>query len=137
MANFHKTVLLESGVMRKHHAPFGGGQKEKQMMLLTGCLPYVVHHALCNLIEPIFEWSFIHDSYANRVGKGAHRALDRAQAYARRYRYVLACDVVQFFPSVDHQILRGILARVLRDRDVMWLVVIALAFADHNLLSSA
>jgi retron-type reverse transcriptase len=39
----------------------------------------VVHHALCNLMEPLFERSFIHDSYANRVGKGTHRALDRAQ----------------------------------------------------------
>lgn len=46
----------------------------------------VVHHALCNLIEPLFERSFIADSYANRVGKGTHRALDRAQSLARRYR---------------------------------------------------
>ena len=62
----------------------------------------VVHHALCNVIEPLFERSFIHDSYANRVGKGTHRALDRAQDFARRYRYVLPCDVRQFFPSIDH-----------------------------------
>ena len=82
----------------------------------------VVHHALCNVIEPIFERSFIHDSYANRVGKGNHRALDRAQFFARRYRYVLPCDVRQFFPSVDHAILRRILARKLPDPDVMWLV---------------
>ena len=31
----------------------------------------VVHHALCNLIEPTFERSFIHDSYANRIGRCA------------------------------------------------------------------
>jgi retron-type reverse transcriptase len=82
----------------------------------------VVHHALCNLIEPIFERSFIYDSYANRVGKGNHRALDRVQGYARRHRYVLLCDVRQFFPAVDHALLRRILARKLRDPDVMWLV---------------
>ena len=44
----------------------------------------VVHHALCNIIEPIFERSFIHDSYANRVGKGSHRALERTRQYSRR-----------------------------------------------------
>jgi retron-type reverse transcriptase len=82
----------------------------------------VVHHALCNLIEPIFERGFIGDSYANRVGKGTHRALDRCQAFARRYRYVLSCDVRQFFPSVDHTLLRDILGRKLHDPDVMWLV---------------
>lgn len=82
----------------------------------------VVHHALCNVIEPLFERSFIFDSYANRVGKGTHRALDRAQAYARRFRYVLPCDVRQFFPSIDHAVLRAILARKLRDPGVLWLV---------------
>lgn len=45
----------------------------------------VVHHALVRVIEPIFERGFIFDSYANRVGKGTHRALDRCQAFARRW----------------------------------------------------
>lgn len=82
----------------------------------------VAHHALCHVIEPLFERSFIYDSYANRVGKGTHRAIDRAQAYARRFRYVLQCDVRQFFPSIDHAILRQILAHKIADDDVMWLV---------------
>jgi RNA-directed DNA polymerase len=71
----------------------------------------VVHHALCQVIEPIFERRFIHDSYANRVGKGTHRALDRCTYFARRYRYVLQCDIKQHFPSIDHAILGDILAR--------------------------
>ena len=82
----------------------------------------VVHHALCTLIEPLFEWGFVRDSYANRVGKGTHRALDRAQGYARRYRYLLQCDVRQFFPSIDHAVLHETLARKLDDPEVMWLV---------------
>jgi RNA-directed DNA polymerase len=82
----------------------------------------VVHHALCNVIEPRFERSFIRDSYANRVGKGTHRALDRCQAFARRFRYALQCDVCQFFPSVDHKILRQTLARKLHDPGLLWLV---------------
>jgi RNA-directed DNA polymerase len=82
----------------------------------------VVHHALCNVIEPIFERSFIADSYANRVGKGAHRALDRCQQLARRFRYVLQCDVQKFFPSIDHTILCDILSCKIPDPDVMWLV---------------
>ncbi|MBW1781290.1 MAG: RNA-directed DNA polymerase [Deltaproteobacteria bacterium] len=82
----------------------------------------VVHHALCNVIEPLFERSFIFDTYANRVGKGNHRALDRAQAFCRRHRFVLPCDVRHFFPSIDHAILKEILARKLRDEDTIWLV---------------
>jgi len=82
----------------------------------------VVHHALCNVIEPLFEHSFIFDSYANRVRKGTHRALDRCQELARRYRYVLSCDIRQFFPSIDHAVLRGTLGRIITEPDVMWLV---------------
>ena len=82
----------------------------------------VVHHALCNVIDPIFERTFIGDSYANRVGKGTHAALDRCQALAQRYRYVLQCDIEQFFPSVDLDILREMLACKLADDAVMALV---------------
>src|SRR3990170_3163616 len=74
----------------------------------------VVHHALCNLIEPIFEKSFVFDSYANRIGKRTHKALDRATHYARQFRYVLSCDIRQFFPSIDHEILFNILDMSLR-----------------------
>ncbi len=82
----------------------------------------VVHHALCNVIEPLFEQRFIADSYANRVGKGTHKAIDRLQQFSRRYRYVLRMDVVQHFPSLDHAILRGAIAEVIHDEDVLWLV---------------
>lgn len=71
----------------------------------------VVHHALGNVTEPIWEARFIYDSYACRAGKGTHAALDRCTQFARRYPYVLQADIVQFFPSVDHDILRSLLAR--------------------------
>lgn len=82
----------------------------------------VVHHALCNLIEPLFERRFISDSYANRIGKGTHRAIDRLQAFARQYRYVLRMDIVQHFPSLDHAILKDTLYHVVQDEDVRWLI---------------
>jgi RNA-directed DNA polymerase len=90
----------------------------------------VVHHALCNLIEPVFERSFIFDSYANRIGKGTHRALDRAQEFSRKYPYVLQCDIRQFFPSIDHQVLRETLRRKLSDPSVLWLCDQMLASGD-------
>ena len=82
----------------------------------------VVHHALCNIIEPAFERSFSADSYANRVGKGTHRALDRCQEFARRYQYVLQCDVRQFFPSIDHALLEAVLQRKVQDPGLIWLI---------------
>lgn len=63
----------------------------------------------------------IHDSYACRVGKGTHRALDRCTAWVRRHRFVLQCDVAKFFPTIDHAILLGILGRTIADDRVLWL----------------
>ncbi len=87
----------------------------------------VVHHALCNVIEPIFDRSFIHDSYANRTGKGTHQALDRCTHFMRRHAFALQCDVLQFFPSIDHAILMRTLSRRIADRDVLRLAETILA----------
>jgi retron-type reverse transcriptase len=82
----------------------------------------VVHHALCNVITQLLERRFIPTSYANRVGKGTHRAIDECQRLARRYAYFLQCDVVQFFPSIDHAILRVELQKALPDESLFWLM---------------
>ena len=87
----------------------------------------VVHHALCNVIEPRFEQLFIPDSYANRMGKGTHRAVARLQAFAGRSRYVLRADIVKHFPSIDHAILRQTLQRVVPEADVLALIDVVLA----------
>ncbi len=87
----------------------------------------VVHHALCQVIEPAFERSFIDHSYANRVGKGTHRALDTCQRWLGRYRYVLPCDVRQFFPSIDHHLLQRALNRRIQDGAIRRLIALLMA----------
>jgi len=82
----------------------------------------VVHHALCQVIEPIWEPRFISTSFACRVGKGTHKAIDQCHAWAHQYRYAFHGDVVKYFPSIDHQIMRGLLARRIADPQVMWLI---------------
>jgi len=82
----------------------------------------VVHHALCNLLEPVFDQSFIEDSYANRLGKGTHRARARCQQFSRRFPYVLSLDIRRFFPSLDHALLRQTVAQKINDEQVLWLI---------------
>ncbi len=82
----------------------------------------VVHHALCRIIEPRFERVFLPDSYANRLGKGGHRAVDRLQEFTRRYRYVLRADIRQHFASIDHAILLGALGNLIPEDDIMALI---------------
>ena len=92
---------------------------------LISAAPYrdrVVHHALCNVILPIFERTFIFDSYANREGFGTHRALRRFTQYARSHRYVLQCDVRKYFPSIDLEILKALIRRKIKCPDTLWLI---------------
>lgn len=92
---------------------------------LISAAPYrdrVVHHAVCRVVEPIFDRTFIYDSYANRIGKGTHKALDRATRFCRRWPYVLKCDVAKFFPSVDHEVLLELVARRIKCARILDLI---------------
>ena len=93
----------------------------------------VVHHALCNVMAPVFEPLFHAHSYANRRGKGTHRAVDQLQAFSRRYRYVLRLDIVKHFPSIDHSVLLAILRRHLHDPRILALAAKILAGGDRVL----
>lgn len=79
----------------------------------------VVHHALTNILEPIFELRFSNNSFACRKGKGTHKALAVAKEGARRFPYVMKLDVRKYFASIDHQILNEQLARVIKCKPTM------------------
>jgi len=79
----------------------------------------VVHHALVNIIEPVFERRFIEHSYACRTGKGTHRALKQFIHWARSSKYVLKMDIRKFFPCIDHDIMNQRIAATLKDPFVL------------------
>jgi len=74
----------------------------------------VVHHALCNLMAPVLERTFIARSFSCQIGKGTTAARECCRRLTNRYRYVLKCDVRKFFPNIDHAILRELLEARLR-----------------------
>lgn len=85
----------------------------------------VVHHAICSVIEPIFEKKFIYDSYACRKGKGTHAGADRIQRFIRKAKdnsYALKCDVSKYFPSIDHEILKKIIRGKIADKKLLRLL---------------
>jgi len=82
----------------------------------------VVHHAICNLLEPIFERRLIYDTYACRTGKGSHIALRRCQEFARKNEFFLKCDIRKYFETIDHDILKKLLRRLLKDARMLSLL---------------
>lgn len=79
----------------------------------------VVHHAIMNIIEPGFEKSFIYDTYANRKGKGVSKALYRMKSYMKKYKYYLKIDIQKYFPSIDHEILKNLLAKKIYSKSTL------------------
>ena len=120
----YNLLALQAELEEKRYRPgpyvtFAIHEPKRRLISAAPFRDRVVHHALCNVIEPLFERRFIHDSYANRRGKGTHAALDRCQQYARQKRYVLQCDVVQFFPAIDHALMMDAIRRVVVDPDTL------------------
>ena len=100
----------------------------------------IVHHALVQVIEPIFDPTFIYDSYANRIGKGVIKATARFDEFKRKVSsngkilpnnfndnnyiegYCLKADIKHYFDTVDNTILLEIINRKIKDKDVIWLI---------------
>lgn len=89
----------------------------------------VLHHAIVKHLNPIFEPTFIYDSYSCRIDKGTHRGVEAFTEHARQVSknwtipcWVLKCDVRKFFASIDHEVLMKILESYISDTDILWLL---------------
>jgi len=86
----------------------------------------VVHHLLVPRLEKVFEPKFIHDSYACRLGRGTHAAVQRLQVFMHRVSrggrvaaWFMQMDIRSFFMSIDRRILCDIIARHITDKDLL------------------
>ncbi|KPJ54867.1 hypothetical protein AMJ47_02225 [Parcubacteria bacterium DG_72] len=89
----------------------------------------VLHHAIFRILYPIFDKSFIFDSYSCRINKGTHRAVNRLSYFARKASknntktiYILKLDIRRFFDSMDHNILLFLIKKKIKDKDAIWLI---------------
>lgn len=118
---------LRRELLEKSYAP--GSYREtiitrpkRRMISAAPFRDRVVHHALCNVVMPLFERKMIFDLYSNRAGKGTHAAIRRAQEYCREHDFVLKGDVRKFFPSMDHAVLKSVIRKTIACRDTLWLM---------------
>lgn len=89
----------------------------------------VLHRAVFRILYPVFDKSFIFDSYSCRIDKGTHRAVNRLNEFAiktskndTRACYILKLDVRKFFDSINHDILIGLIERKVKDKNTIWLI---------------
>ena len=89
----------------------------------------IVHHALCNIIESIFEKSFIYDSCANQKKKGTLFALKRLGLFMKKVSknntspcFIFKADIKHYFEEINHEVLLNIVQRKIKDEKVIWLI---------------
>ncbi len=89
----------------------------------------LLHHALYRKLYQFFDRTFIADSYSCRYGKGVHRAMNRFRTFVYTVSkndthtcWVLKCDIRKFFASIDHCVLKQILAKYIPDKSILWLL---------------
>ena len=89
----------------------------------------VLHHAVFRILYPIFDKTFIFDSYSCRIGKGTHGAVNRLDVFAKKLSannsrniWVLKCDVRKFFASINQDILLDLIMRKVKDENIIWLI---------------
>lgn len=100
---------------------------------LISAAPYrdrVVHHALCNIIEPLLDRSFLPQNYANRKGRGLHMALKSGRRIINTCPFILKADIKKYFPSVDHQILKEKIRRKIKCRRTLELIDLIIDFSN-------
>lgn len=92
-------------------------------------LPYfpdrIVHHAVMNVLQPIWDKTFIFDLYSAIPGKGIHSGSYRLRQFLRdseNTRYCLKFDISKFYPSINHDILIQIIHKKLKCKDTLWLL---------------
>ena len=81
----------------------------------------IMHHAIMNILEPVFERFQVFHSYACRKGKGTHAAVLHAFRQTKKFGFYLKLDVRKYFDSIDHRILMRQITRLIKDEQVLLL----------------
>jgi RNA-directed DNA polymerase len=99
--------------------------KERIIFKLPFYPDRIVHHAIMNVLEPIFVKTFTADTYSCIKKHGIHaaaNAVKKALINEDETQYCLKLDVKKYYPSIDHDILKQLLRRKFKDSDLLWLL---------------
>lgn len=118
---------LRSGAKRRiEYEQFYITDPKPRIINKTSVAERLIHQAIYLILMPIFDQTFIFDSYSCRKDKGTHKAFERlaeiARCQSKNYFgscWALKCDIKKFFHSIDHEILIKLLSRRVADKKLM------------------
>lgn len=99
--------------------------KERQIYRLPYFPDRITHHAVMTIMEAVFVSTFTTDTYSCIKGKGIHaaqKAVEKALKNVPETQFCLKLDLKKFYPNIDHDILKSLLRRKLKDPNLLWLL---------------
>jgi RNA-directed DNA polymerase len=99
--------------------------KEREIFQLPYYPDRIVHHAIMNILEPIFVSTFTADTYSCVKGRGVHKAAKAIRKALRKpdeTSYCLKLDITKFYPSVNHDVLKQLVRGKIKCADTLWLL---------------
>lgn len=121
-----RQMLLQKTFKNSKYKIFTKREKGKERQIFK--LPYfpdrIIHHAILQILEPIWKRVLIRDTYQSIKGRGVHSCKERIEKvlHGQKNMYCLKIDVRKFYPSVDNIILKSIIRKKIKDHDVLWLL---------------
>lgn len=118
-----KKELVDKSYTPRKYRYFVIKEPKERLVSVASFRDRVVHHSIVNILEPIFEKTFIYDSYANRKNKGLHKGIKRLQSMIiSNNEYYLKADIEKFFDNINYEIMLNIIKRKIKDKDLIELL---------------
>ena len=112
-ADFENNLERLRMALREGSFGFGGyeyftiSDPKKRLICAASFPERIVHHAMMNTLDQVFERFQISDSHACRKGKGTQAAVLRGFHFVKGKRFFLKMDIRKYFDSIDHAVLKG------------------------------
>ena len=122
--NMLKNKTYKTSEYKVIHRKMDNG-KEREIYKLPYIPDRIIHHTIMQVAEPIWRKTLIRDTYSSLKGRGIHDGVERikkALIDKENTKYCLKMDIKKYYPSIDNGILKQIIRKKIKDKDLLWLL---------------
>jgi len=125
LKELHKSLVNQTYTTGKYKIKKIYEPKERTIYALPYYPDRIVQHAAMNILQPIWDKTFIYDLYSAIPNKGIHKAINRLRSFlndSENTRYCLQFDIKSYYPSMNHDILMDLIEKKIKCRKTLWLL---------------
>ena len=123
--DLHQALANKTFKTSPYHTFMIHDPKDREIYQLPYYPDRIVHHAVMNVLEPIWMSVFTTDTYSCIKGRGIHAVVRKLKEELKDRQgtaYCLKLDIRKFYPTIDHDILKAIIRHKIKDKDLLWLL---------------